>query len=1406
MRVLSPSGAVTTLAGGGLGSFGTASGFVDGPAASALFNSPGGIAPDASGGAYLCDGGNAVIRRVDLATGVATLFAGSGVSGYANGIGTQAQFSGGSTKLADLVFDAARNALYIADAGANVLRAADIATANVSLFAGGGNALSSGAADGVPGVGSFFRPTGLALNADSSQLYVADLSNNRVRVVVVATGNVTTLTGNAGGNACASSSAAQASSVGTSAPACHASPTGLAYDGTGYLYVTNAGSVSLSLQFIQRIDVATARTTFVAGTNFWQSLAGGTSAGFNPAAFGAIAWAWGSLFLATSSCITQLNVTANAEAFSAFAGAFVCPGSANCTSGNSNGMGSSARLGKSLPWLVYSTATDSLLLSDASANALRRIAAPPAATVSTIAGGGAAGASGLVDGVGTAALFNAPNALAVWANASGSVTLYVSDSANAAVRAVDVASGAVSTVAGGGGGTAPGTAAGYADGASSQAGFASPGGIAWYEATGELFVSDTLANRVRVLTLVTSAVSTLAGGASAGSAGHIDGVGTAALFYGPSSLAIDAVRRVMYIGDSLNNVVRKVSLASDATYGTVSTSAGGGTSGHQNSNSVAFTAAMGTSALFNYVNGLAMNSGANELYISAGANVVALDCGSGSARKFLGTSAAGSASDGVGTSSRFRLPAALAFDAAASKLYVSDSTNYKIRVALVSGSYLVSPVAGGASSGSADGIGTSATFGLVRSIALSSNGSVLYVGEASTIRAIALATQVVTTLIGAASAASFVNGPLAIARLGVATGLAVTASGALLLADAVFNSIRAVGLLPGAVKTVAGGGLVAGAAGYADGGGASAALFNAPQGLAVSGNGGTLWVADTGNGAIRRLQMSGGGAPAAVSTLAGASAASLLASDATAVMGYEDGANGTASRFRSPGGIADASGCGGAAPFLVVSDSGNNALRAVDLASGATRTLAAGGLRPPPSSTTGYANGAGTASLYKSPAAVIFVDAQTLVITDSGNSALRLVSSANGSSSTLLAGGSFASTPMGGAFVSATSTLYYSDVGVNRIFAINTVSGIASNFVGSGGTGTVNGAGVAATFRSPTALATDAAATTLFVCDSSNNALRTVVISTATAYTFCGGNGTNAAGGFADGLGTSAMFSNPRGIAWLSAGSAGTLIVADGGNNVLRSVDIATVAVTKFAGGGIASGTAAGWADGIGTTALFSAPCGLVVSADQTTLYVADSGTGHIRVVSLASSTVATLAGGGASGSSSLLSWDAAGSSALFALTGPVQLATDGTALFIAAQDRVRRLALAGAVSSTLSGGGTPTTSAAGASDGAGSNVGFSAPRGLSALDSAGNFFLADSGNNAVRQLRSVCGGGAVAAATVAGGAAAGALPGAGTSARFSSPLGVAILAAPAAACGGGAGLLLVADTTSNLLRNVSVA
>ena len=165
VRAISPSGAVSTLAGAGR------AGCADGRGAEALFSCPSGIAVDAAGVIFVADSGDDRIRRIT--NGVVDTLAGSGKLGFADGAGAAAQFN----CLGGLALDPATGHLLVTDQINNQIRAVDPRSGAVSTLAGSG---ADGAADGDAAAASFNWPRGVAVDAQGGVL-VADSYNHRVR-------------------------------------------------------------------------------------------------------------------------------------------------------------------------------------------------------------------------------------------------------------------------------------------------------------------------------------------------------------------------------------------------------------------------------------------------------------------------------------------------------------------------------------------------------------------------------------------------------------------------------------------------------------------------------------------------------------------------------------------------------------------------------------------------------------------------------------------------------------------------------------------------------------------------------------------------------------------------------------------------------------------------------------------------------------------------------------------------------------------------------------------------------------------------------------------------------------------------------------------------------------------------
>lgn len=212
---------------------------------------------------------------------------------------------------------------------------------------------------------------------------------------------------------------------------------------------------------------------------------------------------------------TTQTATVSVEAIHVLAGA-------SGTAGSSNGTGSSARFNQ--PFSITRDGSGNLYVADTNNNTIRKIT--PAGVVSTLAG--TPGVQGSADGAGTAASFYSPRGVAV--DASGNV--YVADMGNNSIRKITPA-GVVSTLA---------------------TGFSNPFGVA-VDATGTVYVADTYHQTICKVT-PSGTVSILAG--MTGVFGDLDATGTAARFYLPQGLAVDASGYV-YVADTFNDAVRKIS-------------------------------------------------------------------------------------------------------------------------------------------------------------------------------------------------------------------------------------------------------------------------------------------------------------------------------------------------------------------------------------------------------------------------------------------------------------------------------------------------------------------------------------------------------------------------------------------------------------------------------------------------------------------------------------------------------------------------------------------------------------------------------------------------------------------------------------------------------------------------------
>ncbi|MBI2889796.1 MAG: hypothetical protein HYY13_03320 [Nitrospirae bacterium] len=332
----------------------------------------------------------------------------------------------------------------------------------------------------------------------------------------------------------------------------------------------------------------------------------------------------------------------------------------------------------------------------------------------------------------------------------------------------------------------------------------------------------------------TPSISTVAGTGTGGYSGD-GGSATSAAINQPWAVALDTAGNI-YIADRANHRVRKVTTA-----GTISTVAGNGTAGFSGDNGAA------TLANLNTPSGVALDSSGN-LYIADQANhrIRKVDT-TGLITTFAGTGTAAYSGDGgPATSAEINTPQGLAVDTSG-KLYIADTSNYRIR--MVNGAGNITTVAGNGSAGYTgdNGPATSATLNNPASVALDTAGN-FYIADQSNavIRKVSSASIITTAAGSGTSGYSGDGGPATSAKLNAPADVAVAPDGTLYIADTSNNRVREVSV-GGTIRTAAG----TGTAGFSgDGGLPTSAMVNAPRGVATNVSG-FLYIADTDNNRIR---------------------------------------------------------------------------------------------------------------------------------------------------------------------------------------------------------------------------------------------------------------------------------------------------------------------------------------------------------------------------------------------------------------------------------------------------------------------------------------------------------------------------------------------------------------------------
>jgi len=554
---------------------------------------------------------------------------------------------------------------------------------------------------------------------------------------------------------------------------------------------------------------------------------------------------------------------------------------------------------------------------------------------SVLAGIGTAGFSG--DGQNaTSATLNSPTAIALDANNN----IFVADTTNQRIRRIDASSNVISTLAGGGSSLGD-------QGPAGQAKLANPRGMT-FDASGNLYLADSANQRIRKIAAsagqvsASSTITTVAGNGLAGGGG--DGqAATEARLSGPADVAWSSTGE-LYIADTGNHLIRRVD-----TQGRIWTAAGTfkGSTGDGGA---------ATSAAFDGPQAIVF-SPEGDLWISDTNNKRVRRVRNGIVTSVVGRSAG----DGYPAEVASVIPTGVAFNASGD-LFITDRQSLQTRWV---DSNPTQPDLGSSTIAT---LPPPAGFVGASDVAIDGSGRIYIVDQyGNRVWRRAAAGGAWTVIAGTGSAGYTGDGDLGSrATLNSPTGIAVTSSGTVYIADATNQRIRRVDGSTAIITTIAGGGSA-----LNDGGPASQAKIANPRGLALDPQG-NLFIADSSNHRIRKITASAG-------VISGNSIISTVAGNGLAGGGGDNGPA-TSARLAQPADVVVDSGGN-----FFIADNGNHAIRWVDAATGTIYTIA-GSFKG--SSGDG---GPSTSALLDSPQGVAIDGNGDLWISDTGNERVRRI-------------------------------------------------------------------------------------------------------------------------------------------------------------------------------------------------------------------------------------------------------------------------------------------------------------------------------------------------------------------------------------------------------------------------------
>jgi uncharacterized protein (TIGR03437 family) len=630
------------------------------------------------------------------------------------------------------------------------------------------------------------------------------------------------------------------------------------------------------------------------------------------------------------------------------------------------------------------------------------------------------------------------------------------------------------------------------------------------DAAGNLLIGLPDYHVVVKMDVRTGFVTRVAGIGTAGNSGD-GGPATGAQLDFPAGLAIDSTGSI-YVADQLRCVVRKIA------GGIISTVAGNGKCGFSGDNGAA------TVAQLNGPVGIAVDASLN-LYIADTNNLRVREVSAGIITTLAGDGHSGAAADGPVSGAHLFLPSGVAVDSSGA-VYIADTYNHCVRK--VSGGRIVTVAGGNPAATLGDGgPAVDAALNLPSGLAFDAAGN-LYIVDTPANRIRMVADGYIATIAGNGSQGFSGDGGLAdAAQLNNPASLALAPGGAIYIADSGNSRIRIISA--GFMDTIAG----HGDAGYAgDGGPATNAQLATPSGVALDFNG-NLYIADTGNHAVRMVVNN------KITTVAGNGTA-----------GYSgDGGPAAKAQLNAPLAVATDS-----AGNLYIADTGNNVVRKVS--GGIITTVAGNG--------TAANNGDGgpaTSASVLAPSSVAVDSAGTVYIASNSQTC---VPNFFGQGCTLQWSGSVRTVQnaimgtvpgavgryIGGLAIDTAGSLYFSSRDDARVYQM--VNGVAAVVAGVGaqGFGGDNGPAIGGQLSHPSGIGVDAQGD-VWIADTGNQRIRKVVSGAIATVAGAGAavpQGTAQFGGDG-GPADSALLNAPLAVA---ADLPGRVYIADSANQRIR--------------------------------------------------------------------------------------------------------------------------------------------------------------------------------------------------------------------------------------------------------------